>query len=192
MPHPFTDFKKWAGTEFEAYILPIIPAGATLKPPDEEGKRGSSIKPDQLGKIPGKWFANTRTWTGFPSWQTHRAGRRTMAYWERWQDEAGTAIASGIILGNWIAFDIDSDDQVAADAIELHISLEMGVTPVVRQRYGSSRRVLFYARDQHTAPIQKLRLAFKTEDDQQHIVEVLATGQQVIIEGPHSKGSMHY
>ncbi len=49
-----------------------------------------------------------------------------------------------------------------------------------------------YARDQHTAPIRKHRLSFKTEDGQQHIVEVLASGQQVIIEGPHAKGSMHY
>ncbi len=185
MAHPLTNFKKWTDTEFERYILPIIPAGATLKD-------SSKLSPEQLGKIPGKWSSEAKAWTGFAGWQTHRAGRGFMAYWENWQLESGTAIASGIILGEWIAVDIDSDNQQVADEIEDRFTLEIGASPVVRLRHGSSRRVLFYAHDQHTPPIRKHRLSFKTEDGQQHIVEVLATGQQVIMEGPHAKGEMHH
>ncbi len=92
----FTNFRKWAGTDFEAYILPIIPAGAPLKPE-------SKLTPDHLGKIPGKWVESARAWTGFPGWQSHHTTAGHLMYWEGWQLETGTAIASGIILGDWIA-----------------------------------------------------------------------------------------
>jgi hypothetical protein len=65
-------------------------------------------------------------------------------------------------------------------------------TPVVRLRHGSPRRVLVYEYDQHTAPIRKHRLAFSDARGNKHIVEYLARGQQVVIEGPHAKGAMHY
>jgi hypothetical protein len=52
--------------------------------------------------------------------------------------------------------------------------------------------VLFYEYDQHTAPISKHRLAFSDAQGNKHIVEYLARGQQVVIEGPHAKGAMHY
>jgi hypothetical protein len=76
MPHPVTDFKKWEGTEFQAYILPNIPAGAKLKPPDAEGKHGSKLKPEQLGKIPGRWSSEAKAWTGFHGWQNPPRGPR--------------------------------------------------------------------------------------------------------------------
>jgi hypothetical protein len=45
MPYPLSDFMKFAGTDFESYILPIIPAGAKLT-------ANSTLNEDQLGKIP--------------------------------------------------------------------------------------------------------------------------------------------
>ena len=42
---PRSDFLKYAGTPFEHYILPIIPAGAPLS---EE----SALTPDHLGRFP--------------------------------------------------------------------------------------------------------------------------------------------
>jgi hypothetical protein len=61
MQHPLSGFWKFAGTDFERYILPIIPAGAKLKD-------GSKINPGQLGKIPGMWLSDERVWIGFKDW----------------------------------------------------------------------------------------------------------------------------
>jgi hypothetical protein len=68
----------------------------------------------------------------------------------------------------------------------------IGASPVVRLRYGSARRVLFYESDQHTPPIRKHKLAFEDNEGDQGIIEFLANGQQVVAEGPHAKGEMHY
>ncbi len=66
MSHNFTDFEKYAGTEFEGYILPIVPAGAKLT-------EKSKLTPDHLGKILGEWRKDVGAWTGFPHWQNHWA-----------------------------------------------------------------------------------------------------------------------
>jgi hypothetical protein len=54
MAHKFSDFEKYIGTPLQQFIIPIIPAKnadgtpTTLRP-------SSSLKPENLGKIPGLW-----------------------------------------------------------------------------------------------------------------------------------------
>jgi hypothetical protein len=195
MSNPPSDFVKFAGTDFEPYILPIIPVGARLT-------ENSSLNPEQLGKIPGQWLPDVKAWRGYVNWQDRwaRSGKKDLERRQSWQAEYAQAIAAvrpiaiavGMNTRVFNCFDIDSDDPVIADKIEPLIAEQMGGTPLVRLRHGSCRRVLFYEYDQHTAPIRKHRLAFGDAQGNKHIVEYLAHGQQVVIEGPHAKGTMHY
>jgi hypothetical protein len=102
------------------------------------------------------------------------------------------AVAIGMNTAIFNVVDIDSDNPEIADLIECHAVRYLGATPAVRLRHGSSRRVLVYERDQHTAPISKARFTFKDANGAEHAVEFLARGQQVVIEGPHAKGDMYY
>jgi hypothetical protein len=186
MAHPFSDFLKFIGTDFERYILPIIPAGAKLAPE-------SKLTPDHLGKIPGRWLVEQRAWVGFKDWSKHYVYARawSLEHWHRWQAESGTAIAVGLNTNVFNVIDIDSDDPAIADTIETYAAKYLGATPAVRLRHGSARRVLVYEYDQHTAPIFKQRFTFKDANGTEHAVEFLARGQQVVIEGPHAKGQMY-
>src|SRR5262249_27053706 len=138
----------------------------------------------QLGKVPGEWLPEVGAWRGFANWQDRwaRSSKKALERWEAWQTEyaqaigadSPIAIAVGMNTRNFNCFDIDSDDQAIADMIEAIIVECMGNTPVVRLRHGSSRRVLFHERDQHTAPISKHRLAFQDAQGTRHVVEYLA------------------
>ena len=190
MTNPPTNFLKYIGTPFQPYILPIIPAGAALR-------ESSNLTPDHLGKIPGKFSAELGNWTGFHAWQTHRATRAQIERWQHWQDpdQADTAIALALRTNSVIAFDVDINNPEVAEKLILVIIATLGMPGAIRRRHGSSRVVLFYLHQDHTAPITKARFEFKilssTEDDRPAI-EVLGHGQQVVAEGPHAKGAMHY
>lgn len=188
MAHPFSDFTKFEGTPFEAEILPIIPAAGPL---DETI---SGLSADHLGKIPGRYSKQTKRWTGFHGWQKHWTKPTDLRRWQGWQgaDQADTAIAIALNTREYLAVDIDIDDEAIADQAQFLVTLTMASPPIaIRRRHGSARRVLIYARDQHDFPIRKHRIAFKV-GDQLYAVEFLGEGQQVIIEGPHAKGAMHY
>jgi hypothetical protein len=187
MAHPLSDFLKFIGTDFECYILPIIPAGAKLA-------SKSKLTSDQLGKVPGHWLAEERAWTGFSGWPNHYAYARafSLKHWQGWQTETGSAIAIGMNTNVFNVVDIDSDDPEIAEILEHYAANHLGETPAVRLRHGSARRVLVYERDQHTAPTSKRRLAFRDAAGAEHAVEFLARGQQVVIEGLHAKGQMYY
>jgi hypothetical protein len=184
MPHFLSDFTKFAGTDFQPDVLPIIPAGAKLKPE-------SVLSPEHLGRIPGRHLASPGAWTGFASWQTHEADKYDLGRWESWQ-MPGNPIAVGLNTRRFHAFDIDSEKAEIADTLEILITIYMGASSVVRLRHGSFRRVLFYEHDKDDVPIRKHRLAFKDAGGDHHAVEFLGAGQQVIIEGPHANGAMHY
>ena len=64
MPNPPSNFMKFADTDFEPYILPIIPSGAKLT-------ANSTLNEEQLGKIPGEWVSGLGAWRGL---QTGRIG----------------------------------------------------------------------------------------------------------------------
>jgi len=76
MTHPFSDFSKFIETDFESYILPIIPAGAPL---------ASKLSPDSVGKVPGRWLAEQRAWVGFKGWSKHYIYARasSLKHWQQ-------------------------------------------------------------------------------------------------------------
>lgn len=166
MTHPHSDFLKFAAEPALMYfILPIIPVGAELR--DD-----STLTPDHLGKIPGKWFPATRKWSGFYGWQAYQAKSTDLARWQEWQTQCETGIAIGLRLGIFLACDIDCNDMAVADEIELHVSMQLGRTFAVRRRHESARRVMFYVHKMNVAPITKSRIAFK----------ILGTGEDCIVE----------
>lgn len=188
MMNPPSDFLKYIGTPFEPYILPIIPAGAELI-------EASKLSPEQLGKIPGKWFPQPRKWAGFYGWQAHRATRFDIERWHGWQDDDkyGSAIALCLRTNYLPAVDIDVNNAAIAAEVRLLVQLRLGAPGAVRCRHGSPRQLMFYGHKPHTAPITKGRLAWTiVETGEECAIEILGHGQQGVAEGPHAKGAMHY
>jgi P4 family phage/plasmid primase-like protien len=189
MSHPKSDFLKFIGSFFEPFILPIIPAGAKL---GEE----SALASEQLGKIPGRFAWGPKEWYGFARWQAYRTRKGDLERWQEWQEPhlADSAIAIGLRLGVFIAIDIDINNHELADKAELICVMILGKPFCVRRREGSARRVLIYGHQARTMPITKARVAFKhpLTGDEINAIEILGDGQQVVIEGPHAKGMMHY
>jgi hypothetical protein len=179
-----SSFLKFIGTPFEAFILPVIPAGAKLM-------EGSTLSPYTLGRVPGKWLSNIGAWTGFSEWQNHRATKFSLDLWQNWQAEAGFALGIGMQTAEFPVIDIDSNDAEIVDAIHRVALRHLGWSPV-RRREDSPRRVLCYKLKRGTPPIRKMRLALVDSQGNEHIIETLGHGQQVVIEGPHASGKMHY
>jgi P4 family phage/plasmid primase-like protien len=181
-------FARYAKTLLCDHILPIIPPGAKLK-------EGSAVSPGQLGKIPGKWFAHIDggVWSGFYQWQAHRATAGDLERWDTWREVVGD-FALGLNTRRYHALDIDIDNVELANRIEAFVVMHWGMPLAIRRRVGNdARRVLIYEYNQKTPMIRKLALRFReTGRGQEHLVELLATGQFVVIEGPHSSGAMHY
>jgi hypothetical protein len=168
------------------FILPIIPAGVELR--DD-----SKLTKDHLGKIPGKYTPELNQWGGFYGWQGYQAKQRDLERWQGWQTKCETGIAIGLRLGIFLACDIDCDDMALAAEIEIRVTALLGMPFAVRRRHDSARRVMFYVHKLNVTPITKSRIAFEIlETGEKCIVEFLGYGQQVVIEGPHAKGDMHY
>lgn len=204
---PPSDFLKFIGTPFQRFILPIIPAGAKLSPE-------SSLTPDQLGKIPGKWNPRDEAhwWVGFGRWQSHTATAYDLENWDWWQMPSdqmmdngklagphtyGAAIALGMRCGpeSIIAIDIDVTKKEIADWLEARARTILGEPLAVRERLANdARRQLIYRQKPRTMPITKKALAFTLPDEggDKQLLEVLGEGQQTVIEGPHASGAMHY
>jgi phage/plasmid-associated DNA primase len=186
--HPPSNFLKYIGTPFQYFILPIIPAGAELK-------KESTLTPDYLGKIPGKWSSTLRKWTGFYAWQNNLATQPQLELWQGWQgpDQCDTAIAIGMRTEIVCAADFDINNDAVAVEARIRFQAALGLPGAVRRRYGSARSVLVYLRLPRSSPITKSRLAFKIlATGEECAIEFLGHGQQVVIEGPHAKGAMHY
>jgi hypothetical protein len=190
MTNPPSDFRQYIGTPFQPYILPIISRGAKLK-------ADSKLTEDHLGKIPGKYFPAVGEWSGFYQWQSNRTTSTALERWQVWQEPApdgsGMTISIGLRTKVILAVDIDADDEAVANELEMRAICMLGIPGAIRRRVGSPRRVLFYGHNVRTMPVTKLRLEFKIlATEQKAAIEILGDGQQVVIEGPHAKGAIHY
>jgi hypothetical protein len=89
MPNPQSNFMKFADTDFEPYILPIIPSGAKLT-------ANSTLNEEQLGKIPGEWVSDVGAWRGLVNWQDRwaRGSKKALERWQCWQTEYAQAIGA--------------------------------------------------------------------------------------------------
>jgi P4 family phage/plasmid primase-like protien len=178
-----SDFVKYKDHPVAQYLLPIIPAGAKIRDI-------SKVNEGHLGKIPGRYNSEEKAWSGYPKWTEQRATPTQLERWQAWQDETGP-FAIGMHNVITVAFDLDIDVEKLVEAVQARIELAFGPTPVVRRREGSPRRVLIYRHKPHTAPLSKRIYKFK-DGETVALLEMLARGEHVVIEGPHAKGSMHY
>jgi putative DNA primase/helicase len=181
--HPHSNFVKYIGTDFQPFILPIIPVDAQLS--DK-----SKLKPELLGKIPGLYNRQTKKWAG-TDWTGIRATPALLQLWQEQQKETG-ATAIGLITGEVVVIDIDCDKAEIVARIRRIAEKHFGPIEVVRTRDGSVRIQLFYAHKPNTPPITKLHSSYKDAEGNKFLVEVLGRGQQTVIEGPHAKGAMHH
>src|SRR5580704_6063298 len=184
--HPIkpTNFLKYAKSPALRYILRIIPAGAKLS-------AKSKIKPELLGKIPGTMTAEGE-WTGF-DWTSNATTQQQLMGWQQQQANLKVVVPLAARTGDMlIALDFDVENETYLNAARDVAERHLGVTPVVRRRDGSIRCVLIYRHKAGTQPIRKFAGAYLDEQGQKQLVETLGTGQQVVLEGPHAKGAMHY
>jgi P4 family phage/plasmid primase-like protien len=180
-----TNFLKYAKSPLLRYVLPIIPVGAQLK-------ATSKIKPELLGKIPGVISGQNGEWTGF-DWPSNATTQGMLMAWQAWQSTYNVIIPLATRLGDMVVvIDLDIENEHYLNAVRNLATTHLGETPVVRRRDGSIRCVLFYRHKAGTPPIRKFAGAYVDEQGQKQLIETLGTGQQVVLEGPHAKGAMHY
>jgi P4 family phage/plasmid primase-like protien len=151
-------------------LVSVIPPGVNLSPL-------SKVKPDSLGKAPGRRGANG--WAGYP-WQQNPC---TLTDAERMdRDHANIGLASARFPG----VDIDCLDEGLAKIIE-RVSLEtLGEAPQRIGRY--PKRLLMYRTEE---PFGRMRLWIKYKG-KQHLVEILGQGQQYLIAGTHGSTGKPY
>jgi putative DNA primase/helicase len=183
----FSRFEDYIGTPYETYIHPIIPVGSTMS-------ALSKITPDRLGKIPGRMKPDG-TWAGYnwqAEWQYTKA--TTLRRYQAWQLEGvPKVIPIGLVTREYIAIDLDTEDEKVVEWFKAKIAAILGVTPVIRRRDGNkTRMVLFFKHKNHTPPITKHKFEALDADGNKHLLEIVGSGEQVVIEGPHAKGAMQY
>jgi hypothetical protein len=171
-------YRTHAEAGFLTELLPVIP-------PDGPISAGSQVKDRHRGKTPGVRNSDG-TWSGLGG---------------RWPDERFTTIADtkkyalwdasvGLQGRNFPGLDIDVEDEAMAAAVESLALDHFGMAPV-RVRDGSPRRLLVYRKPTGHDTIRKTRLAWMDAQGVKHAVELLAHGQQYVVEGGHPKGGFY-
>ncbi|WPO42525.1 DUF5906 domain-containing protein [Tardiphaga sp. 42S5] len=171
-------FRTWAEAGFLSELLAIIP-------PDAKISANSEVKDRHRGKTPGVRNADG-TWSGLGG---------------KWADERTTTIGDAkkyILWGASVGLqgrlfpglDIDVEDEAVAVAIEGLAVDHLGMAPV-RSRDGSPRRLMVYRKPADHDTIRKSRTAWIDAQGVKHAVELLAFGQQYLVEGPHPKGGAY-
>lgn len=182
---PVNLFAAYSAAGFTEDLLPIMPHDAQLRtsPGGDEGLAKSR------GKVPGR--KRGRTWCGLQDWTTLIAHAALLDDWHSW----GAGV--GMQGRRFPALDIDVEDDGLAEAVHRYAEKRLGIAPV---RFGRGcRRILVFA----GAGFNKRRLVLarpgETIVDEQgrtrprtHAVELLATGQQYVVEGIHPKTLMPY
>ncbi|WJR78771.1 DUF5906 domain-containing protein [Bradyrhizobium sp. NP1] len=171
-------FRKWAEAGFLSDLLPIIPPHAKIS-------SGSQVKDRHRGKTPGVRNSDG-TWSGLGG---------------KWPEERFSTVAEckkyilwGASVGlqgrKFPGLDIDVESEAMAGAIESLALEHFGMAPV-RVREGSPRRLMVYRVAEGHDTIRKTRLAWKDAQGVKHAAELLAFGQQYVVEGPHPKGGAY-
>ena len=178
MPVPSDSHTSVAGTVQDNYfkllwdtgfhdVLPIIPVGAVLS-------TKSKLKPSALGKIPGRRNMQG-TWGGF-NWEACTPSERDLTSWH----ESGAGI--GLRCANFPCVDVDVTEPQLAEEISTIVSEVLGPTVI---RVGKDpKRAHIYRLAPGTLPIAKMLLVFEAFGVE-HRIELLGSGQQIVIHGVH-------
>ena len=137
-----SSFQPYRGSVFMPWLLPIIPIGAKLTPL-------SDIKPENIGKIPGKFEAD-RMWRGFAGWNALRPIEEgVLHFWDSWYFPKPPIIG----IRAWKFPSIDLDVLLTWQALTgRDIAFKVFGETCVRSRTGSPRQLLMYS-----SPLTKSR-----------------------------------
>jgi P4 family phage/plasmid primase-like protien len=144
-------------------LVSVIPPGATLSPL-------SKVKPDSVGKAPGR--QGPSGWAGY-AWQTTPFTAADAAKTD------ATAANIGLRADKYPGVDIDCTDASLSSIIERIAFQTLGPAP---KRVGRFPKALLQYRTEE--PFGRLRLWMKYEK-LQHLLEILGVGQQYVVEGIH-------
>ena len=117
-------------------------------------------------------------------WQNIRA---TPAIIDTWAVTRADHVNTGVLTGRTPAIDIDITDTEAAEEIEALAKSLLGENAV---RIGRPpKRCLLFRTD---TPFRKLSATFVERDGHTHKIEILGTGQQVVVNGVHPETHQPY
>jgi hypothetical protein len=173
-------FKDYKGTPFVSYILPIIPKGEPLS-------EASGLTQEMLGKIPGLRNPNTGQWAGF-DWPRFIVDDGTLDIFAGWYANRPCETVA-INARELIAVDSDGDNIVVAAITRETLNDTLGWS-VERVREGSFKFLRCY-RLVGATPLTKKRDVVQDESGTRYPCEILAHGQQWLMEGEHPSGN-HY
>jgi P4 family phage/plasmid primase-like protien len=147
-------------------------------PPDARLAAGSAIKPEARGKSPGVRYASG-AWGGY-DWQHTNASAAEIE---------ATGAGTGLRADYYPAVDVDIRDETLATVISNVVERVLPTGPV---RVGAWPKRLYMFRlaagENRFGRIQM----FLTHGDERHLVEILAAGQQYVIQGVHPKTGQPY
>lgn len=156
-------------------LLPLIPPGAVLSD-------NSKVKPEQIGKIPGRYSAGK--WSGLSGpWPTFGLAERDQIAAAQWPTQN-----VGLRAADFPGIDIDTNSKEAMEMAEALVTTQFGGGLPARER-GGAPRVLFPFRRVGDAQVRKHRIEFTDNDGTGHAVEVLGLGQQYVVSGIHPSGA---
>jgi hypothetical protein len=157
-------------------LLPLVPPGATVA-------AESSVKPFQLGKIPGR-YAHGEWWGLAGHWPTAGLSEADQAKAQNWPTDN-----VGLRAADWPAVDCDVATEEAQQMVDALVERHLGFAPM-RLRSNASRALYVFRKSGDDA-VRKMRLVF-SDGVHEHAVEVLGAGQQYVIAGIHPSGAPYY
>jgi hypothetical protein len=170
-------FEEYRGTRLAPELFAVIPPGALLSP-------GSTVDPNDCGKVPGSYNFATRTWSGRRDFLKAFATEAMINEWSGYPD-SNIGLRAKYFPG--IDFDVDLD-WLVADLLPIAQS-HLGPSPV-RGRDGSPRVLLMYTLASGAEPIKKYSIRFTLPETaaKEHVIEILGDGQSYVLEGRHREG----
>jgi hypothetical protein len=177
MENARTNFRDLHEAGYTADVLPI--SRPNWKPDPK-----SSLKLDQLGKIPAALDEQTGLCRGLVGWTSHRATVAHLKKYQKW--EANRGLQTRFLP----ACDADINDEKVAAAI--YDCVAEIITGPVRYREGSPRWLLLCRLKKGTAPTRKRRLVWVDVNDKEHALEWLGDGGQCVIGGVHPSGKEYF
>ena len=145
-------------------LVSVIPPGAQLTP-------SSAIPQAAIGKVPGIKLDNG-LWSGY-DWRKYHASVDDV---QRWCLAAANV---GMRADSFPAVDIDCLDEGFSQIILEFTQAKLGGAPI---RVGRAPKALLVYRTRE--PFGRMRLVFEVKG-KEHLVEILAAGQQYVVHGVH-------
>lgn len=156
-------------------LLPLVPPGAQVA-------EGSTVKPFQLGKIPGR-YAGGEWWGLGGHWPTMGLSPADQIKAQNWPTEN-----VGLRAADFPAIDCDVQSEEAFELVDALVAKTLGFAPV-RKRPNAPRALYVFKRSGDDA-VRKMRLVF-SDGLNDHAVELLGAGQQYVICGTHPTGVLY-